>query len=32
LVDHAGQIGKDFGQLENLTRDTLSNVIGMLAH
>lgn len=32
LVDHAGEIGKDFGQLQNLTRDTLPNVIGMLAH
>lgn len=32
LVDHAGEIGKDFDQLQNLTRDTLSNVIGMLAH
>jgi hypothetical protein len=32
LVDHYGEIGKDFGQLENLTQDTLPNVIGMLSH
>ena len=32
LVDHPGPIGKDFGELDNLTTDTLSNVIGMLAH
>jgi len=32
LVDHLGEIGKDFGKLENLTQDSLSNVIGMLAH
>ena len=32
LVDHDQLIGKDFGELANLTTDTLTNVIGMLAH
>ena len=32
LVDHPQPIGKDFGELANLTTDTLANVIGMLAH
>ena len=30
LVDHAGPIGKDFGELENLTHDTLDNVLATL--
>jgi hypothetical protein len=32
LVDHAEPIGKDFGELENLTQDSIDNVIGMLTH
>jgi hypothetical protein len=32
LVDHDRPVGKDFEELDNLTTDTLSNVIGMLAH
>ena len=32
LVDHPGPIGKDFDELDNLTQDTLHNVIGMLNH
>ena len=32
LVDHDQPIGKDFGELANLTTDTLTNVIGMLTH
>jgi hypothetical protein len=32
LVDHDRPVGKDFEELGNLTTDTLTNVIGMLAH
>jgi hypothetical protein len=32
LVDHDQPVGKDFGELSNVTTDTLANVIGMLAH
>jgi hypothetical protein len=32
LVDHPKDIGKDFVELENLTQDSLTNVIGMLNH
>jgi hypothetical protein len=31
-VDHDKEFRKDLAQLENLTRDSLDNVIGMLAH
>lgn len=30
LIDHPGNIGKDFGELDNLTQDTLSNVLALL--
>ena len=30
LVDHPQPIGKDFGELVNLTQDSMDNVIGML--
>ena len=32
LVDHPQPIGKDFGELINLTQDSMDNVIGMLTH
>ena len=32
LVDHPQPIGKDFGELVNLTQDSMDNVIGMLTH
>jgi hypothetical protein len=32
LVDHDQPVGKDFEELDNLTRDSLNNVIGTLAH
>jgi hypothetical protein len=32
LVDHLQPIGKDFGELVNLTQDSMDNVIGMLTH
>ena len=30
LIDHPGTIVKDFGELDNLTQDTLSNVLALL--
>jgi hypothetical protein len=31
LVDHLGEIGKSFASLDNLTKDSMSSVITMLA-